>query len=215
MAFFTKKKPTVPQNASAAELLQMARETDDPVFSHKLLSRAEILSPESLQVQKALLMLGNLHQRSQNRGDFSLIKAHMLDAFDHPDNYPDEKRREKTREIFDHPRLKKCLDLTPDQDGFLQEYLDEICRQYIYLFIAGSSSRSPSVFGIRLGKNANEQLAFPMADILRQMLSSPDLSRGEQMLLAKTFYKACYSFFDGRINKLHQLLGEDILRALA
>jgi hypothetical protein len=54
-----------------------------------------------------------------------------------------------------------------------------------------------------------------MADILRRMLSSPDLSRGEQMLLAKTFYKACYSFFDGRINKLHQLLGEDILRALA
>lgn len=215
MAFFAKKKLTVPKDADTNKLLQLARETDDPTFQHKLLLRAEILSPESLQVQKALLMLGRLYERKQNIGDFSLIKCHMLDAFDHPQNYTDEILRAKTREIFDHPRLHKCLELAKNPDAFMQEYLDEICRQYIFLFIAGSSSRSPSLFGIRLGKGTNDKLAAYMADILRRILLSPYLEIKEQLLLAKTFYKACYSFFDGGVNKLHGLLGEEILKRLA
>ncbi len=54
-----------------------------------------------------------------------------------------------------------------------------------------------------------------MADILRRILLSPYLEIKEQLLLAKTFYKACYSFFDGGVNKLHGLLGEEILKRLA
>ena len=60
----------------------------DPVYAHARLKRAEILAPDSLEVQKALLLLGCLHERQRRPADYSLIKCYLLHAFEHPESIP-------------------------------------------------------------------------------------------------------------------------------
>lgn len=213
--FSRKQRPQVRDNMSLAELLHEARVTDDAVYAKACLDRAEILAPDSLEAQRALLMHGRLHERGRDPGDFSVIKCYLLHGFEHPEEYSEEALRRQAQELFCDPRLKACLALSPDPEGFLKDYLAELSQQYMHLFVAGDSSHAPRLFGFSHRSSLPRYLAMPASDIIRNMLSSPFLDAEQQRLLARSFYEAFSRQMEGRTTELDRQLGPQLCQALA
>ncbi len=216
MPLFGKKSaPVVSDALSAMDLLHEAKLSDDPIYAHACLTRAEILAPDSLEVQRALLLLGRLHERGKKVGDYSVIKSYLLHPFEHPEKHPEEEQRRMARELFDEPRLKTCLSLTDKPDEFLQAYLLELAQQYMHLFVAGDSSHAPRLFGLSYKGSLHKYLARPASDMIHNVMSSPYLDAGEQVMLGKALYRAFYHQVDGQVKELDRLLGAQLCHALA
>lgn len=215
MAFFTRKQArALPDYPDAESYVHAAASEDDPVFCLRLLDRAEALAPDSLPVQRAKLMLGRLYERDPGKIDFSVIKCYMLHVFEYPDRHQESDIRLKTREVFDHPQLQRCLALAADPDAFLRGYLEDISLEYIRVFLASSASHMPSVLGFTLRHSPAHYLAAPMAQIIANMLSSAYLRANEQQLLAGMFYRACHRYLNGDTRHLDAALGPETMRAL-
>ena len=179
-----------PVNQAKAQLLtERAKEEKDPRRQHELLSQAEKLSPDSLAVQSALLYLGRLHERTAKRVDFSVIKCYLLHAFDRPEEHTPAQREAMLTELFHHPRLKKCLALAPDPEAFMKEYLENLCGQYIALFLKGNNLYMRPFFGFSTGK-PEKLLAAPAARIIRAIREDERLEPIQRALLSQAFYAA-------------------------
>lgn len=192
---------------SLEELLFLAQTLPDPVQQFQALGEAEKLAPDSLEVQRRLLMLGRLHERNPKKVDYSVIKCHLLHSFEHPEKFTPDKLREMARELFDHPRLQRCMALADDKAAFLRGCLEDLSREYIRIFLAAEASHSPRVFGLSFRGSLHKYLAEPAADILTNILSSPDLDESEAVTLAKAFYRAFFEYAHGEVAALDRRLG--------
>lgn len=215
MTWFSKKtEPEVRDNMGLQELLREAEKTEDPKYAHRLLTRAEVLAPDSLDVQRALLMHGRLHERDSRTMDYSVIKSYLFHAFEHPEKHSEEEQRRMARELFDDRRLKLCLELSPDQEAFLKDYLEDLAKDYMRIFVAADSSHSPRVLGMGRASQLYKYLAKPASDIILNLLSSPYLSAQEQVLAASAFYRAFYRAMDGQVKELNSALGDTVCQTL-
>ena len=212
--FKAKKQKAVPMDADINTLLMLANSESDPVFRHKLLLRARDINPDDLAVHRALLMLGSLHEIQPNSVDFSKIKCFLIDVFENPEKYNEKEIKNKALEMFYDSQLKLCLKLASDSDVFMREYLEDLFQEYIRIFLAGDSSKVPSLFGLRPRHSIGKYLARPMANIIRNMMSCPYYSLSEQQLSSGQFYRACYRYLSGDMKWLHEELGNEILQHL-
>ena len=216
MPWFSKKQDfTVPENMDETDLLHEAAQSDDPAYAHACLKRAETLDPDSLAVQRALLMLGRLHERGKKPADYSLIKSYLLHSFEHPEKYTEAALEAAADELFRGPQLLRCLDLAPDPQAFLEQYLDDLAAEYIRIFIAGDSSHAPRVFGLSVKAQLHSYLARPTADMISNALQSPFLTKEQQRLTARSVYRAFSRQMGGETKALDSLLGPDICRVIA
>lgn len=207
--FKAKKKAPDLTGLSLEQLLYEADTRDDPKDVYAALRKAEELAPENLPVQRRLLMHGRLHERDPRRIDFSVIKCHLLHAFEHPETHNENELRAMAREIFDAPRLMRCLELALEKDAFLREYLRDLSREYIRVFIAPDHTHSPKLLGFSFKGSLPKQLARPAADILLNVLSSPFLNAQEADTLAKAFYGAFHEAMQGEVRELDRLVGAE------
>lgn len=215
MGLFSARKPK--KNLDGMDLNQLLFEADvqeDPVIVHQALLLAEALAPDNLEVQRRLLLHGRLHERSPKAMDMSVISCYALHAFEHPENHSRRQLREMIRGLFDSPRLLRCLSLTDQPEGFLTEYLLELSRRYMRIFVAPEASHVPRVFGISFKGSLQRYLAVPARDILVNILSSPHLNQQEARLLARAFYRAFYDHGQGDTQALDQLLGAEVCSQL-
>ena len=216
MPWFQKKsRPSVPNDMTVMELLHEAKISKDPVYAYACLERAEIMAPENLEVQLALLLLGRLHERERKPAEYSLIKSYLLNGFEHPEIYTEAELRLQSHELFNDKRLQYCLSLAGDKQAFLEKYLNELSQEYMHIFIQGDSSHAPRVFGFSIKSQLQSYFAIPAADIIRNALSSPFLNEQQQRLVARSFYKAFQSQMNSNTQDLDKLLGAEICRALA
>lgn len=211
MPIFNRKK-TAPglDGLGLEELLFVADTQEDPKLAHAALIKAESLRPDSLEVQRRLLLHGRLHERDPKRLDFSVIKCYLLHAFEHPEQHPEEDQRRMARELFDAPRLLRCLELANYPQAFLEQYLKQLSHDYLRIFIAPDRSHSPRLLGFSLGGKLNQYLARPARDVLANALSSPHLSAGEAKTLAAAFYTAFNEYNRGDAGELDRLLGAEL-----
>lgn len=212
--FGKKRLKEVPMDADVNALLDMSRKETDPVFRHKLLMRAKDINPDDIAVQRAILMLGKLHEKSNKGVDFTKIKCYILHVFEHPEKHSEDDIKSYAMELFNDPQLLLCLRLANDSKDFLEKYLLEIFSDYIRIFVAGDSSNVPSVFGIRPKHSMGRYLAKPMADIISNMMSCPYFTKEQQQLASGLFYRRCFQFLGGDIKWLDEELGTEILRRL-
>ena len=170
-------------------------------------------NPGDLAVQRELLLLGDNWKKDGRNPDPSLIKCYLFHAFEHPEAHDEQQQENMAREFFDAPRLQTCLALAKDPDAFMKEYLGEMARSYIDIFIWHQKEHVPSLFGFVPPKRIPRYLAIPMGDVVRNIFLCPFLSLEEQQLLAGVFYRACYGFLNGQTEHLDAALGAEI-RAL-
>lgn len=211
--FQRKTKSRDLQGLGLEELLFEAETSTDPRVKHQALTLAEQISPDHLEVQRQLLLLGRLHERNPRQVDFRVIKSYLLHAFEHPEQHSQTEQQDMARELFNDPRLLRCLALAPNPDAFLNEYLDDLSRDYLRIFVAGDNRHIPRVFGISFKGSMARYLAVPVRDLLVNVLASPWLSETEAALLAKAFYKAFFQHTQGEVQQLDKLLGAEV-RAL-
>ena len=216
MPRFSKKQGiSVPENMDETDLLYEAGRSDDPAYAYACLKRAETLDPDSLAVQRALLMLGRLHERGKKPADYSLIKSYLLHSFEHPEKYTEAALEAAADELFRGPRLQRCLDLAQDTRAFLEEYLDDLAAEYMRIFITGDSSHAPRVFGLSVKARLHSYLARPTADMIINALQSPFLTKEQQRLVARSVYRAFSRQMGGETKTLDSLLGAEICRVIA
>lgn len=213
MGFFGKRAQPLPDDP--ALLLRMAREEKDALRRHEMLLKAERLAPEDLEVQRALLMLGELYQRDGRTPNVRLIKFYLFHAFEHPEAHSEEEQREMARELFDHPRLRKCMAISPEPETFLREYLREMGENYTRVFIEADASHGVRLLGVAFAGRRDVRLARPMADVIRNILLCPFLTGEEQTLLSRICYRVFYAALDGHTGALDGLLGPEICGLLA
>lgn len=216
MRWFSKKQSkAVPGHMDKTDLLYEAKLSDDPVYAYACLKKAETLDPDNLEVQRALLMLGRLHERGKNPADYSAIKSYLLHSFEHPEKYREEELKAAAGQLFSDPQLLRCLSLTPDTQAFTEQYLDDLSEEYMRIFITGDSSHAPRVFGFSARIKMNTYLARPVSDLVSNALQSPFLMQDQRRMVARAIYKAFSRQMGGETKALDQLLGAEICRVIA
>ena len=201
-------RPAAPAGEDVSALLRRARDESDPVKRYALLQQAETEAPHNLKVQKALLLHGRLHERNGRRIDFSVIKCYLLNVFEEPGAHTSARREEMIRELFSEERLVRAMGLAPDPTAFLREYLTELSREYVHLFLRGSSRYMKPLFGFAPSGKPARLLAAPAAAMLSRMLAEPALSEEQKEMLSRAFYQACVQEFDGETSYLNEALGD-------
>ncbi|MBE5770478.1 MAG: hypothetical protein E7336_03775 [Clostridiales bacterium] len=199
--------------SSQETYLALARKEKNPVKKQVLLAQAERIAPDDLAVQKELLMLGDLYRRDGKNPDPRLIKCYLFHIFEHPESHDEQEQEHMAREIFDHPRLQRCLALSPAPQEFMKEYLHDLSDAYIEMFIRNERAHVPSLFGFVPPRRLVKFLSLPAADVIRNIFLCPFLAENEQSLLAGAFYRAFYQYVNGHTENLDEALGEEI-RAL-
>ena len=118
------------------------------------------------------------------------------------------------REIFDEPRLHRCLQLSDQPDAFLQSYLQELCADYVRIFILPDASHCRSFLGFTMPGTQAASMAVPAYDVLHNIFLSPDLTQTEQRQLAGAFYRAYRTQMNGHTQPLDERLGNTLGRLL-
>lgn len=210
MLFSKRYSPPRVDDLDVAALLSRARNAKDPRDAHAYLTHAEALAPQNLSVQRELLMRGNLHLRDSRRPSFHVIKCYLLHALEHPEAHDEAEQHRMIREIFDHPRLARCLSLSSTPDIFLRDYLQELCADYVRIFILPDASHRRDILGFSLPAALAATMAAPAYDVLHNIFLSPDLSQQEQQQLASAFYRAYAAQMNGRTQPLDERLGDTL-----
>lgn len=172
-------------------LLDKVHQTEDPKKQKALLDEAAARCPNSLAVQRELLLLGDLWKRDGSPESLYYIKFYLLHAFESPDAETPERRAAMLAELTSHPQLEKCLSMTEDNEGFIRDYLTQLCRQYIAVFLKGSNRYNHNIFGFSFGR-LEKSLAYPAAKMLRNMEQN-ELPEPYRTLLPQCFLKAFQS----------------------
>lgn len=110
------------------------------------------------------------------------------------------------RELFEDPQLERCLRLAEDEQGWLAGYLLRLCREFIQVFLMGSSEYMPRLLGFRLERDASKALAKPAAQMLRAMAGDEALPRQQRAMLQSAFEQAFAAECGGELRWLRQAL---------
>ena len=188
--------------------LKQAQEESDPVKRYALLIKAEEAAPKDLRVQKALLLHGRLHERDRRKVDFSVIKCYLLHIFEEPQAYSSDQLKQKMQALWEEDRLKKAMSLTDHPQAFLQEYLIDLSKEYIHLFLQGSSRHMRPIFGFAPAGKPQKLLAEPVASMIRQMLFCEYLTKEQQGIISHAFYEGFAQEFQGETMFLNDALGD-------
>ncbi|NMD37986.1 MAG: hypothetical protein GYA87_04810 [Christensenellaceae bacterium] len=186
----------------------------DPVIIFNELSSLETEHPNSLAVQKALLLQGNLHLRSSKKLNYFVIHCYLLNLFLEPDIFNKNKRQEIIEELTNSPRLQKCISLSSNPNNFLREYYIEISERFIELFLLGSSKYMRTFFGITQTKKASKYLAYPTRKIINNIFESKDIDLSYKKVLMKAFYIAFGNKLENDYSYLNEELNTDTLTIL-
>ena len=208
MGLFAKKyTPPFMDGMDVDTLYARGRSAEDPRDAHAFLARAEELDPTDLRIQKELLLRGDLHKRDSRNITFFVIKCYLLHGFEHPEKHSEDEKKMMARDLFDHERVHKCLAIAPDRTEFLKDYLYDLCREYVRLFIAGDTSHTRALLGITIASRQPLYLSIPAFDVLNNIFLCPYLTEEEQLLLGSAFYRAYHQHMEGRTEPLDERLG--------
>ena len=176
------------ENEAVEAVLAQVTALTDPRKKHEVLEKAQKEHPDSLAIAEEILMLGRLYKRNPKVFDFSVIKSYLLMIYLDTDALPDDKIAAMRTELFFHPDLAKCLSLAPDADAFMRHYLTRLSREFIQLFLFGSSKYMHRYFGFGLDSRAPKLLADPAVRMLSAIKTDKSLLPEQRSLLMQAFY---------------------------
>ena len=200
------KASSLPKESLA--LLEKARREEDPVRKHALLMELRTRHPDNLDIERELLMLGRLHERSRRDVSFRNIKCYLLQIYLDTQGLSGDDIADMRRELFHHPQLEVCRRLAPDGDAFTREYLEDLSGDFIQLFLEGSNLYMRSLFGFVNHRNAPALLAPHAARMLENISRDDELTPGERQTLLTAFYRAFALRMNGETAKLDKCLAE-------
>lgn len=162
----------LPHEAEALKFVTKSEQVLDPKKRRQLLDRAFAICPDSLEVNKAILMFGQLDQLKLRKPDNHYIKCYLLHLFDEPEEETAEQQEQMLKELTEAPQLLKCLSLAADKEAFWRDYCRMLCRDYVGIFLKGSNNRNGTLMGFQI-MPLERALAAPVANMLVNMQRTP------------------------------------------
>lgn len=196
----------LPQESLA--LLEKACREEDPVRKHAMLSALRSQHPDTLEIEREMLMLGRLHERDRRDVSFRNIKCYLLQIYLDTQGLSRDDIADMRRELFHHPQLEACQRLAPDGEQFTREYLVDLSGDFIQLFLEGSNLYMRSFFGFVNHRNAPALLAPHAARMLQNISRDDELAPDEKQMLLTAFYRAFSARMNGDTAKLDKHLEE-------
>lgn len=177
----------------------------------KLLSEARKKYPNSREIEKELLFIGDIPEKKKEAG-FFCIRCYNLELYLEPKEFSKKAKQSMRLGLFSNEKLKAYLDNSDDRERDMNEYLYRLCREFTDLFLLGSNRYMQGFFGIRSGKKPEKLLAGPMARMILNVKKDEELSEENRKLLSENLYLAFSDRFDGRTEFLDALLGTEKVR---
>lgn len=192
----------------ALEYVRKAEALQDPRKKWELLKKAEEQYPDSLAIARELLFLGKLPERNPKKLDFSVIKSHLWMMYLKPQEFTQEKISQMREELFTHPQLARCMELSPNPDAFLRAYLTQLGLEFIRLFLRGDSVYMRRFFGLGMDSRAPKLLADPVGYMLSNIRQDKELTESQRQLLSQSLYEAFAKDMAGDTKWLDEALGK-------
>lgn len=177
----------------AREMLRQAEKTKDPVEKRRLLLQAQEQFPDCLEIAEAILFLGRLYERNPRKLDFSVIKCYLWHMYLTPREFSEEQKSAMRTELFEHPDLLRCQQLSTDADLFTRLYLEKLGREFVNLFLKSSNHYTRTMFGFRLDNRMSRVLAEPAAQMMYAIHTDTQLDGDRRDLLYDALYRAFLS----------------------
>ncbi len=194
--------------AGAAALLQKASEQHDNRKKLALLRQARQEYPDCLAVEEEWLFQGRLPEKPGLSLDFTGIKCWLLQPYLTPEAFDEPRRRAMAEELFGDPQLLRCMAISGGEEAYTARYLLRLCREFIDVFLKGSSEYMPRFLGISLERNPAKALAKPGAQMLRAMQADENLTASQRESLCAAFRQAFSAECGGDLRWLRQAMGE-------
>lgn len=198
---FCGRPVAAPGETAPGALDARLRAEKKPGRKYEIIMEALAASPDDFEANRALLFHGRLHERMSVRGgslSFDTIKCHLMSVFETPQAYSDAELDEKYAELLRGPQLQRVMALSGDADAFFEAYLYRLAREYMDMFIAGSSKNSTLLFGVRRSpKSFAEKCAPPARAMLAEIAASRRLTERERALLLGAVRAAYAQVFAG------------------
>jgi len=197
-------KPFAAPKGEPSSLEKRLKAEKDPKKKYRMIQEALAREPDSLEVNKALLYHGRLHEPMRGAGiDFSIIKCHLLSVFDTPEKYSEKQLAEKYGELLRGPQLQRVLSLSQDPDAFFAEYLHRLAQEYVDLFIRGDTRYARLAFGFpRSPESLARACAQPVNRMLREISQTDRLTDAQRALLLSAVRAGYAAVFPGRHDNL-------------
>lgn len=180
-------KPLAAAEEETSPLEKQLEREKNPKRKHALIQQALEADPDDLAANRALLFHGRLHEPMARGGkgiDFSIVKCHLMSAFETPDRYTEAELAGKVEELFRHPQLLRTMALSGDPEAFLEGYLHRLAREYIDLFVRGDTRNSTVILGFpRSPESSARRCAEIVSAMLEAVRASDRLEDGQRMLL--------------------------------
>lgn len=205
-ALLTAQAQATPPEA-AALLLKAARQSSNKK-KLALLEKARQLYPDCLSVQEEWLFQGRLPTTAADALDYRRIKCYLLQPYLTPEDFTPGEGAQMRTELFEDPQLLRCTALSGAGDAYTARYLERLCREYIQVFLMGSSEYMPKLLGFRLERDPAKALAKPAAQMLRRMAADEQLPPKRRQLLTAAFRQAFHTECGGNMLWLDKLLEE-------
>ena len=214
-SLFRKKAADAPLPEDPEALVALSESlVNDPWRRRALVEKAVSAFPDSLRAQYALLMLGQLGTGSRRKADFSQIKSYILTPFEKPEAFGADEKKRLIREIFDHPLLKRCVEMAEDADRFLVCYLKDLAGEYAELFITGSSAHSGAYLGFSTPSSRLKGMSAPLSRMLTNVSSCPYLDARERALLLDAVASAARRITGGDMKLVYGALDPALAKEL-
>ncbi len=205
------KKLSGENEAPADEIQRLIRKADacTVIFDKaKLLSEAEKKYPDSWEIKKELLFIGDIPEKKREAG-FFCIRCYNLELYLEPKEFSKKAKQSMRISLFSNEKLKAYLEASDDREKDMNEYLYRLCREFTELFLFGSNRYMQSIFGIRSGRKPEKLLAGPMARMILNVKKDEEVTAENRKRLAWNLYIAFSDRFDGRTEFLDALLGTE------
>lgn len=146
-----------------------------------LLLREEF--PENRQLEMEILCIGRLYERG-GKPDFFRIPFWPLAAFEKPGEFSKKMRAEMLVRFFENPDIANAMALYESAEDFWAEYLFRMAKEYVRLFLKGSSEKN-TVLGFRRRENdVLKRCSQALGHMLENIESAPYPDEGKRKLLA-------------------------------
>lgn len=193
------------RSGEAQQWIRKVRAVSSYPERKKILQKALEACPGDREIEWEALFVGEPRQRRRAM-DFSIIKCWILEIYHKPKDFTQEETDRMRSQLFDAPELIRQLERYEDPEAQRQEYLSRLCREYLDIFLEGSSSVMGTFLGFQIGSNRDKKLALPVAVMIGNIRADEKLSPERREQLWKTLYQAYAAKAEGKTEYLDQYL---------
>ena len=196
-----------PRDEEAEKWIEKAHKVTSYPDRKKILLQGMKACPGSRDLEWEMLFIGQ--EEPKKRGltlDFSIIKSYILDIYNNPGEFNEERKNRMRSQLFDAPELKACFERFDDPERKQREYIQRLCNEYVTIFLEGSSQVMGRLFGFSLERNKEKKLAAPVGQMIKRIRADEKLSPEQREQLWKSMVQAYAARTGGRTEHLDQLI---------